>query len=234
MALHRKFDALLSLQPDIAIISECAEPDIFLEKLAMSHPPEKIIWIGSNPHKGLCVLAFNDYQISLCDEYDASLRFVAPVIVDGPRSFNLMGVWAQNNNDNIRRKDEPGPLRKSLDLYQHMLRDESAIVAGDFNNNIFWDKPGWLMNHADAVEVLRNFDLVSAYHEVHQEKQGGESIPTHYWRDRKIDGPTYHIDYVFLSNHWMENVSEFSVGDFETWCGSGLSDHVPLVVEIDE
>jgi hypothetical protein len=26
MALHRKFDAMLRLQPDIAVICECAEP----------------------------------------------------------------------------------------------------------------------------------------------------------------------------------------------------------------
>ena len=26
MALHRKFDAMLRLQPDIAVVCECAEP----------------------------------------------------------------------------------------------------------------------------------------------------------------------------------------------------------------
>ena len=232
MALHKKFDALLSLQPDIAVISECAQPEILLDKLEEPHPHEKIIWIGSNHHKGLAVLAFNDYEISLREAYDPALRFIAPVQVVGPTSFELLGVWAQNNNDNIRRKDQPGPLRNALDLYENMLVSNSAVVAGDFNNNIFWDRPGWPMNHADAVDVMKNLDLVSAYHEIHQEAQGAESIPTHYWRDRKVDGPTYHIDYIFLSRILADSITNFDVGDFETWCGSGLSDHVPLVIEI--
>jgi len=28
-------------------------------------------------------------------------------------------------------------------------------------------------------------------------------------------------------------VSHLSVGAFETWCGAGLSDHVPVVVDVD-
>ena len=58
-------------------------------------------------------------------------------------------------------------------------------------------------------------------------------MPTLYWRDRKKDGPTYHIDYVFVPTQWLGSVRELAVGSFEEWCGSGLSDHVPILVDVN-
>ena len=43
---------------------------------------------------------------------------------------------------------------------------------------------------------------------------------TLYWRDRKKDGPTYHIDYIFLPTQWLGRVRDLSVGTYEDWCGS--------------
>jgi endonuclease/exonuclease/phosphatase family metal-dependent hydrolase len=105
-------------------------------------------------------------------------------------------------------------------------------VAGDFNNNIFWDKPGYLINHTHTVTLLESYGLVSAYHHARGEAQGAEKEPTLYWRDRLKDGPTYHIDYIFLPRAWSADIREMHVGGFEEWCGAGLSDHVPVVVEI--
>jgi exodeoxyribonuclease-3 len=55
-------------------------------------------------------------------------------------------------------------------------------------------------------------------------------VPTLYWRDRTKDGPTYHIDYVFLPSSRIER-ARVEIGSFEAWCG--LSDHVPVVVDLD-
>jgi exodeoxyribonuclease-3 len=79
----------------------------------------------------------------------------------------------------------------------------------------------------------RGVGLASAYHALRSEQQGQETVPTHYWRDRKKDGPTYHIDYVFLLTQWLGGVRELAVGSFEGWCGSGLSDHVPILVDVN-
>ena len=111
----------------------------------------------------------------------------------------------------------------ALDRYREFLTALPTVAAGDFNNNVFWDRPGWPVNHADAVDILRGYGLVSAYHETRNERQGSESVPTIFWRDRRKDGPTYHIDYVFLPRTWSRRISEMKVGAFEDWCGSGLS-----------
>lgn len=46
------------------------------------------------------------------------------------------------------------------------------------------------------------------------------------------DGPTYHIDCVFLPTPWV-GMASVGVGSFEAWCGAGFSDHVPVVVDVE-
>jgi exonuclease III len=233
MALHRKFDAMLRLQPDIAVISECAEPPR-LQALARSFNfgPDTV-WVGNNRNKGLAVFAFNGYAVQLAEPFHSTIRHVAPVHITGPVAFNLLAVWAQNGSGGVSRKRQLGPLRRALTKYRGFLAERPSIVAGDFNNNVYWHRPGWRINHGNAVATLAKLGLASAYHAVCAEPQGEESQPTLYWRDRKKDGPTYHIDYIFLPAQWLGRVRELAVGTFEEWCGSGLSDHVPIAVDIN-
>ena len=238
MALHRKFDALLALAPDIAVISECAEPDRLRTSLKDQPLDGDVVWVGASPTKGLAVLTFNGYSATMAAGHDPTLQYVVPVRVVGPTNgdalmaFELIAVWAQNASAGIRRKNQPGPFRVALDRYHDILSSGRAVVAGDLNNNVIWDKPGWPLNQADAVAILERHDMVSAYHRATDEPQGDETTPTLYWRDRIKDGPTYHIDYVFVPNQWVPAIREFTVGSYEDWCGSGLSNHVPLVIDV--
>ncbi len=233
MALHRKLEALHSLAPDIAVLSECACPDIVAERAGLASLGADSVWVGTNRHKGLAVLGFNRYRVALDERYEASHRYVAPVQVSGRRRFNLLAVWAQNFSAGITRKRQPGPLRLALRRYHGFLAEAPSVVAGDFNNNLIWDKPGWLMNFHNTVETLAGLGLGSVYHHVTGEAFGEESAPTIYWRDRTKDGPTYHLDYVFAPHPWLLKVTNMEVGCFEDWCGSKLSDHVPLTVDLD-
>lgn len=233
MALNRKFGALLDTRPDIAIVSECAQPKRF-RALArpewLEHDP---VWIGQNPDKGLAVFAFNGYSARLSKPFYRTLHYVAPVHISGPVECNVLAVWAQNASAAGPRKNQPGPLQTALARYKRFLADRPSVVAGDLNSNAIWDKPGWRINHTATVKMLEGLGLVSAYHVVRGEPQGRETIPTLYWRDRTKDGPKYHIDYVFLPDRWIDRVRDLSIGTFEDWCGSGLSDHVPVIVDID-
>ena len=233
MAMHRKLEALRSLSPDIAVLCECARPDIVAERAGLADLGADSVWIGTNHHKGLAVLGFNRYRVALDPRYRSLHHYVAPVQVSGRRRFNLLAVWAQNFSAGITRKRQPGPLRLALRRYYEFLTEAPSMVAGDFNNNLIWDKPGWLMNFSHTVGVLADLGLASVYHRVTGEAFGEESTPTIYWRDRTKDGPTYHIDYVFAPDLWLGKVRNMEVGRFEDWCGSKLSDHVPLTVDLD-
>ncbi|HSH99805.1 MAG TPA: hypothetical protein VLA02_04315 [Reyranella sp.] len=233
MALDRKVEGLLALKPDIAVISECAEPTRLRARGADRWIESEPVWVGHNPHKGLAVFAFNGYAARLCEHYHPSLRYIAPVHVAGAASFNLMAVWAQNASGGVMRKHQLGPLRRALVRYRDFMRDGTVLLAGDLNSNTIWDKPGWRINHSTKVRLLdERFGLVSAWHALRGERHGEESVPTLYWRDRTKDGPTYHIDYVFLPSRLVER-TKVEIGRFETWCGAGLSDHAPVVVDLD-
>jgi exodeoxyribonuclease-3 len=233
MALHRKFDALLRLQPDIAIICECAEPQRLAAFGGLNSLTGDPVWIGHNRNKGLAVFTFNGYAARLADTFYPTLRHVAPVHITGPAECNLLAVWAQNGSGGVSRKHQLGPLRRALTKYKDFLTERPSLVAGDFNNNVFWHRPGWRINHVNAVASLKKLGLVSAYHELRGESQGSESIPTLYWRDRTKNGPTYHIDFAFLPVRLLTRVRELTVGTYEDWCGAGLSDHVPILVDVD-
>jgi len=190
------------------------------------------IWIGDNPNKGLAVFAFNNYGARLADPFYPTLRYVAPVQITGPTECNLLAVWAQNASGGVSRKHQLGPLRRALAKYTHFLAERPSVVAGDFNNNAVWHRQGWRINHLNAVAELEKIGLISAYHAARGEQQGNELLPTIYWRDRKKNGPTYHIDYVFIPSQWLPQVRELTVGTYEEWCGAGLSDHVPILVDV--
>jgi endonuclease/exonuclease/phosphatase family metal-dependent hydrolase len=68
--------------------------------------------------------------------------------------------------------------------------------------------------------------LVSAYHTHHNEKQGAETRPTHYFHHHESE--RFHIDYVFVPKDW--ELGSVEMGSFGEW--GHLSDHVPVVVDV--
>jgi exodeoxyribonuclease III len=118
-------------------------------------------------------------------------------------------------------------------IYQQFIKESPTVIAGDFNDNVRWDRPTKRNNHGVDVSELTDLGLRSAYHYARAVEQGFEPEPTIYWRNRKIDGPRYHIDYCFVPEKWTKSISAVTVGLFEDWVGVRLSDHVPLIVDID-
>jgi endonuclease/exonuclease/phosphatase family metal-dependent hydrolase len=99
-------------------------------------------------------------------------------------------------------------------------------VAGDFNDNACWNRPG-RAGFDTVIAQLAALGYRSAYHRARDVPFGGEAEPTLFWRDRRADGPGYHVDYCFLSDGLIDVRVE--VGSPGEWLA--LSDHVPLVVE---
>lgn len=228
MALHRKWAALTALSPDVAVIGECATPEV-LTRRGVTGLEGRCQWMGRNPNKGLGVFAFNGYRLRRHAPFRPTLQHVLPVEVTGPEHCNLLAVWAMNASGGVTRKHQLGPLRRGLAAYRDFLANGPAVVGGDLNSNAIWDKPGWRINHMALVEKLAGLGLASAYHLETGEAHGAERVPTCYWRDRRKDGPTYHLDYAFVPPAALRGLA---VGSFEDWVGTGLSDHVPLVVDL--
>lgn len=234
-AFHKKIDRLLALRPDVAVVSECAEPEVLARKCRLPEFAAPPIWHGSNPNWGLGVFFFNKAAGRCHDGIDSDLPGIIPVEVTAPRRFNLLAVWAPTG----LRKEEPGPVREAIEIYRGFLTEEDAVVAGDFNHNAIWDKPGWANNHRDAVNILDGFGLASAYHAQTGEDHGEETVPTFHLFGKK--DPPYHIDYIFVPRAWTERTFNLQIGQYDDWIapgtgmnGKSLSDHVPLTFVTDD
>jgi exodeoxyribonuclease-3 len=235
MAVHRKLTHLVErLSPDIAVIAECADLATLRAKFGSQVPFSDAAWVGRSPHKGLAVFAFGDFSLVPHAGTDPSLEWILPVHVDGPTPFHLLAVWAMNHRAR-NAKDNPAVVPQpaaALRQYAAWLESGPTVLAGDFNHNVIWDRRGSTRNHTQTLAACKESGLVSAYHLATGEDQGAETTATLYWRDRRRDGHRYHVDYTFIPEGWGHLLQNVQVGDFEDWVAPGLSDHVPLIVDI--
>lgn len=231
-ALHRKWAALEALEPDIAVIQECATPDRLAARIP-GFDPDRCLWTGNIPTMGLGVFAFRNWRLIPHATEVAGADYLMPVRVSGPVDLALLAVWALHRRRELTKASR-GPVNRALDQLGGFLTDRPALVAGDFNRHVRWDKPGHAYNHADVVDRFAGLGLSSAYHVCRQVEQGDEPEPTIYWRNRRADGPTYHIDYVFAPTQLPAGAISMLVGSHADWVATGLSDHVPLIVDIDD
>ncbi len=176
------------------------------------------------------VIAFNGDKLALDDSYRSANQYVAPVHVIGRKTFRLLAVWDHNDRkEGLNRR--PGPILRALNDSSGFCRHDDLVVAGDFNNNPQWDKLNGPNNMAVIAQTLTDRALVSLYHHTSGQAFGAETRHTYwYWRRRER---AYHIDYIFVPQAWLPQVTAFELGSFDDWCGNGLSDHAPLIADFN-
>ncbi len=224
MALRLKFDRLLSLRPDVAVIQECADP-------AGAKPwrPECAAydWIGFNPDKGLGIFTFGDLTLVRHPGFSDAHALYLPVTVSGWRHFNLLGVWsADPRTMPAGATNEP---LAALRRYRPFLTAGPAVVAGDFNRlpqqmSAQRSGPG-----SGVTDVLAAAGLVSA--DDAMSAASGQAVlrRTHFHQRKFSRG--FVVDYIFIPGSWAARLARFEVGDPHDWIP--WSDHVPLVAEFD-
>lgn len=225
MGLHQKFERLLALQPDVAVIQECAGPEA---NEARSWRPlcSDQDWIGFNPHKGLGIFAFSPYRLRRDPSYSAHHSLYLPVRIEGPYRLNLLGAWMAN-----ARTIEPGTSndpRAAVRYYHSFLAAGTAVVAGDFNllpQQVTRRPPGGRSLAELLAEVgLQDADLVPV-----EDGGAGSLRPTYFHRRRPREA--FVVDYLFVPRAGAVRLSRFDVADPQEWLP--WSDHVPLVAELE-
>ena len=222
--LDRKWEALEATAPDVAVIPECAEP----ARLRCSKLVASCEWAGENPVKGLGVFSFNEYRVVRYDSYSRDHRIFLPVTVTGPTQFNLLAVWSFYYRAGKGLREDTRATVRALEYYSDFIQDGPGIVAGDFNDNVLWDKQRRGEGFQESLDALATSGFASVYHENFREDFGRESRPTLTWRRSR--STTYHVDYCFVSPSTWARGASIRVGQPDQWLP--LSDHCPLVVEL--
>lgn len=199
------------LAPDITVLQECAVPGT-----AARH----VVWLGGKVDHGVAVVVLSPFTAFRLDD-QAVDESAYRCRIEGPRSFNLLAVWA-------KKPRYVSSIYSCLDRHRDWLLDGPTVIAGDFNSHARWDRNG-RPNHTDLVTRLRDeFGLVSAWHSF-PGNQGKEEPATlfHLW---KAERP-YHIDYIFIPEWWVSAVTRCWIPDDPA--GARRSDHRPVVVELE-
>lgn len=211
--LATKLAAIAALGADLAVIPECPRLPV---------PSDQGLWFGTNPHKGLGVLARPPWRIAEAPLSRRLPRWIRPVRVTGPADFILWAVWACGERPHRYVRG----LHRTLDLRRRMLAEGPQVFLGDFNSHSRWDAEHPEDRcHSALVRRLDALGLVSAYHTFHGEPHGAESRAT-FFEYRHAHRP-YHIDYCFFPRSWAATLSTVSLGGHAEW--AGRSDHMPLL-----
>lgn len=212
-----KAERLAELAPDVAVVSECANN-------AEVPGLDRVGWTGTYPTKGLGVFARPELGASVDPSWDATREWFLPVRLEA-LGIDVLAVWAMN-----RAGGEGQPkwrTRRALDHYAAFLGRGRAVVIGDFNDNVRWDRPSYPA-FAGTLEDLGAKGYVSLYHARTGQRHGAETGTTIYWR-RKLEA-RYLIDHAFLPEAWLGAVERFDIGTAENWLGE--SDHMPLMLDL--
>lgn len=227
MAFRKKAAVISAFSPDILVVPECECPDKLLFDLNVPKP-KQTLWFGENQNKGLGIFSYSNYTFKLVETHNPKLKTIVPLeVTDGKISFVLFAIWANNPSD--KGFQYVGQIWKALKRYKALLKNNQCVLVGDFNSNTIWDKPRRMGNHSTVVQVLKDLNIHSCYHQHFNFEQGKEMHPTLYmYRKNKM---TYHIDYCFASVHFSDKLQSVEVGDYDFW--SQYSDHVPLIVDFN-
>jgi exodeoxyribonuclease-3 len=221
MGFDKKTDALLFLDPDVAVVQECSEKST----IALQQRGYESLWFGSNQLKGLGVFCRNGLSIRALPQ--PQQKWIVPIAVNAPIPFILIAVWACRAG--IKKTDNYiGQVYQSLIGHPEWFDGTPVVLAGDLNSNKIWDHERLVGTHSEVVKILGEHGLVSGYHEFFEEAHGVESRPTIYFY-RHAHRP-FHIDYIFIPREWSPHLKTVDVGEYERW--SKLSDHCPVTVEI--
>ena len=135
MGFDRKADALLSLNPDVAIVQECSEKST----VTFQQHGYETLWFGSNSNKGVGVFCRKGWSIRALPQ--PQQKWIVPVEVDAPTPFTLLAVWATGKG--IRGADSySGRLYQALTSHPEWFDGAPVVLAGDLNSNKIWDKHG--------------------------------------------------------------------------------------------
>ncbi|MFM1921355.1 MAG: hypothetical protein RLZZ303_2989 [Candidatus Hydrogenedentota bacterium] len=233
---HSKFKHLIQLRPDVAIIPESTHPDTVAQKMAGCARWTDADWIGPDKGKGLAVFGFNGHRITRDPSYSQSRRWILPLRVSGRLEFRLLAVWdfeyERRFSDNAGG-GRSGQIELALNESGWLNENLPIVIAGDFNNCAAWDKQNKLRSISCLANFLKRHKIVSAYHYTHQLPLGQEQHPT-YWQNRRPESTySYHIDYIFAPEAWMNSGASFDLGTHEEWCAKrAASDHAPLSLRI--
>lgn len=222
----RKYPLLREFGFDVAVVCECGPATPDLGQVRSLTQVTRPAFDTAGYKKCIGVFAQDPWTVHQLPVVD-DMPWLLPVRVEGPTEFTLLAHWALSPDKLEGVATYVEQTRRVIDEVVPTI-DGPAVLAGDFNAGA----PSGLASAARHIEnaaVLEEQGLVSAYTTAHSDRDPRDE-PTLYWMwDRE---KRYHCDHIFLPEDWTHDLS-VTVGSYEEWTEARVSDHVPVVAEIN-
>ncbi len=143
-----------------------------------------------------------------------------------PHPFQVVALWTAPTSG--PRSEHYMQANIGMATHMHWIRSKPTVVMGDFNKNASFRSGDW----KGLEERMKEAGLVSVYHQRNRAEFGKEELRTYFHWRRQSDS-AQHIDYIFVPESWLPLIIDFKVGTHEEWCREGMSDHVPLIMDVN-
>lgn len=232
-AFREKYEHIFEEKADIYVIQECENPNEPMDKYNeyKESMGDNFFWTGNLHYKGLGIFAKEGVKLEKIETNGNFEHFLLLRVKD---KFNLLGVWAMNKNKEKGLSPYVEMIHDFLEANEDVF-DENLVMCGDLNSNVVFndhhkkkDAFGDPKNHTYLNMKLNCKHLFSAYHYLTGEEQGKETKAT-FFQARHLNDP-YHLDHVYSK----KGVVKKNLQILDNWEWINLSDHLPVVFEIDE
>lgn len=220
--LHDKLLDLHDLRPDVAVLPECACPEVLLRRVSpRALDARDLLWDGTHPSRGLLVATFGAWRAIVNPLHRRGAATTLPVEISGPAELRLLAVWARPPQPDLGHRTSPEPLATALERLSPFLSTGRCVLAGDFNRT--------LAARSRLAAHLSARGFVSAYHQVRGVSPGEEPEPN-FFRLRRFPSP-HHLDHVLVDAALAPVIRAVEMRSGARW--SAWSDHAPMTVELE-
>lgn len=191
----------------------------------LADPAVTWLSVGDVAHKSLVVAGFTLTPTMSTPESDAGRWSLFVSLPGGP---SILAIWSCPQSGGAPAYG--AQVVAALDAYQEEISTGDVIVAGDFNigQSMSSGTPkDWASPARARWEAL---GLCSVYHAFHAETLGGATKSTYFHRRHEDQG--FHIDYILIHKDRIPAVEAVEVGTYQEWVATGVSDHVPIIIDL--
>ncbi|MBE7483594.1 MAG: endonuclease/exonuclease/phosphatase family protein [Polyangiaceae bacterium] len=223
-AFRRKAARVARFKPDVLIVPEMEEleGELFLD--GDHQPTFRQRCSGPGWSRGLGVLSYTGIELEPAFHASEAIAGFWPFTARrGDLRFQVAAVWTFK--EEAKPREAYLQAHAGIDHYRGWIKQLPTVLLGDFNVDASRDHRQW----ADLIARTESLDLVSAYHHFFAEVPGSERRATHFHGGKP--NSKFHLDYCFLPRDWADRSLHVRVGAHEDW--SDVSDHVPLIVDVD-
>lgn len=192
-SLSRRLAELAPLAPDLAFVQECrpapGSDDLPVFGQVFAEPVDR--------SKSVALAGFGErYRLTRVPKPLNAGRAVIAATVEGPLSFNLLGIWAIGPR-------YTADVCASLAAYDNFLHAAPTLIIGDLNcgPSLSAGDGTTTRGHAAFVKRIETLGFVSAYHAFHRVPNGAETHAS--YRHRFAEHDLWHIDFCFLPASWV-------------------------------